>query len=199
MMAAYVVMLAMNGRRQRLLTFGLAAAGILAIGLTASTVLGGDSIQRRFSTLLDEDPRSLYYNSRGVQVQSGFERLAASYPFGAGLGRWGLMRGYFGNPANLDSSELWAEVQPNAWLIDGGYLLFALYALALIATVAYELRLVRSLWDSDDRLWAAAVAAVNVGTLALVFTFVPFTTQVGLQFWFLEGSLHGAMIRRARR
>jgi len=34
---------------------------------------------------------------------------------------------------------------------------------------------------------------VNIGTLALVVTFVPFTTQIGLQFWFLEGLLHGAM------
>lgn len=199
MMVAYLAIMALNGRRQRLVTFGAAAAGILVLGLTASTFLGGDSIQQRFSTLLEEDPRSLYYNSRGVQVQSGFQRVATEYPFGAGLGRWGMMRGYFGNPANLDSSELWAEVQPNAWLIDGGYLLFALYAFALIATVAYELRLVQSLWDSDDRMWAAAVVAVNVGTLALLFTFVPFTTQVGLQFWFLEGALHGAMIRRARR
>ena len=47
--------------------------------------------------------------------------------------------------------------------------------------------------DPDDRLWAAAVVAANVGTLALVFTFVPFATQIGMQFWFLEGLLHGAM------
>jgi hypothetical protein len=199
MMAAYVVMLAINGRRQRLMTFGIAAAGILAVGLTAATTLGGDSIQQRFSTLLSDDPRSLYFASRGQQVQFGFERLAVDHPFGAGLGRWGLMRGYFGDVGNLDSSELWAEVQPNAWIIDGGFLLLGLYTLALLATVAYEVRLVRTLWNSDDRLCAAAVAAVNVGTLALIFTFVPFTTQVGLQFWFLEGALHGAMHRRAQR
>jgi hypothetical protein len=63
-------------------------------------------------------------------------------------------------------------------------------------TVAYEWRIVSRL-SRDDRLWGAAVAAVNIGTLALVFSFVPFTTQVGLQFWFLEGALHGAFARRA--
>jgi hypothetical protein len=51
----------------------------------------------------------------------------------------------------------------------------------------------------EDRYWAATVAAVNIGTLALVFSFVPFVTQVGLQFWFLEGALHGAMANRPRR
>jgi hypothetical protein len=42
------------------------------------------------------------------------------------------------------------------------------------------------------------VVAANFGTIALVFTFVPFGTAAGLQFWFLEGSLHGAMARRRR-
>jgi hypothetical protein len=51
----------------------------------------------------------------------------------------------------------------------------------------------------DDRLWAATVAAVNIGTLALVFSFVPFVTQVGLQYWFLEGALYGAMLGQPHR
>ncbi len=60
----------------------------------------------------------------------------------------------------------------------------------------YQWRLVRELPDPRDQAWAAAVVAVNVGTIALIFSFVPFTTQVGLQFWFLEGALHGAMMHR---
>ena len=40
--------------------------------------------------------------------------------------------------------------------------------------------------------------AANFGTIALVFSFVPFGTAVGMQFWFLEGALHGAMARRPR-
>ena len=68
-----------------------------------------------------------------------------------------------------------------------------LYPMALIATLIWELKLVRRLPDPSDRLWASAVVAANVGTLALVGTFVPFATQLGLQFWFLEGLLHGAV------
>jgi hypothetical protein len=66
----------------------------------------------------------------------------------------------------------------------------------LLVTLLWELKLVRNLTDPDDRLWATAIVAANVGTLALIFTFVPFSTQVGLQFWFLEGLLHGAMATR---
>ena len=29
--------------------------------------------------------------------------------------------------------------------------------------------------------------------------FVPFGTAAGMQYWFLEGALHGAMVRRPRR
>ena len=109
------------------------------------------------------------------------------------------MSNYFGDPSNLDATPLWAEVQPNAWVIDGGLVFVLLYGAALVAVVARQWRLVARLPDPDDRVWAAAVVAVNVGTMALVFSFVPFTTQVGLQFWFLEGALHGAMAGRLRQ
>jgi hypothetical protein len=109
-----------------------------------------------------------------------------------------MMRSYFGDPAKLDSTELFAEVQPNAWILDGGIFLLLAYCLALIATAMYDLKLLRTLADREDRLWAAAVIAANFGTIALVFSFVPFGTAAGMQFWFLEGALHGAMAKRPR-
>ena len=42
------------------------------------------------------------------------------------------------------------------------------------------------------RACAAVVLAANLGTAALIFTFTPFVTQIGLQFWFLAGALHGS-------
>jgi hypothetical protein len=108
------------------------------------------------------------------------------------------MHGYFGDRSKLDSTEIWAEVQPTVWLLDGGIFLLGLYTLALVLTAVYEVKLTFRLANREDRLWAATVAAVNIGTMALVFSFVPFVTQVGLQFWFLEGALHGAMIGRLR-
>ena len=73
-------------------------------------------------------------------------------------------------------------------MLDGGIFLLGLYSAALLAATLFEWRLISSLFKREDRMWAAVVTAVNVGTLALVFTFVPFATQVGLQYWFLEGA-----------
>ena len=199
MMAVYAAALLFQNQKARLTAFASLGAGVVVVGLTASTVIGGESIRQRFSTLLAEDPRSLYYASRGQQLETGFAELASQYPFGAGLARWGMMRGYFGDRSNLESTEIWAEVQPSGWLLDGGLVLLGLYSLALAFAGWYEWRLAMSLAAQEDRFWAATVAAVNIGTLALVFSFVPFVTQVGLQYWFLEGALHGAMARRPRR
>jgi hypothetical protein len=198
MMAVYAGMLVLHGDRRRAFTFASLGAGIVAAGLFGTVILGGESIRERFSTLIEEDPRELYYANRGQQLAGGFTTLVEDYPYGAGLGRWGLMREYFGDPSNLESTAIWAEIQPNAWMIDGGLLLVGLYSVALLVTAWWEWTLIASL-PQADRIWVATVAALNVGTMALIFSFVPFTTQVGLQFWFLEGALHGAMAHRIRR
>jgi hypothetical protein len=199
MMAVYAATLAVQGERKRLTAFASLAGALVVVGLLGSVALGGPSIQERFSTLLQDDPGSIYYSSRGQQLAAGFNELLDEYPFGAGLARWGMMRGYFGDPSNLDSTALWAEVQPNAWMLDGGVFLLGLYSAALLAAALFEWRLISRLFNRQDRMWAAVVIAVNIGTLALIFTFVPFATQVGLQYWFLEGALHGAMVHRLRK
>src|SRR6185436_5372441 len=198
MMAVYAAALLFQNQKFRLTAFAALSAGVVIVGLAASTLLGGEGIRERFATLGD-DPRTLYYQSRGQQIETGFNELASQYPFGAGLARWGMMHGYFGDRSKLESTEIWAEVQPTVWLLDGGFPLLLLYVAALVAAIWYEWRLAMRLEVREDRYWAATVAAVNIGTLALVFSFVPFVTQVGLQFWFLEGALHGAMAHRLRR
>jgi hypothetical protein len=199
MMAVYATALLFQNQKFRLTAFASLASGVVILGLAASTVLGGEGIRERFGTLLGDDPRTLYYQSRGQQIETGFNDLASQYPFGAGLARWGMMHGYFGDRSKLESTEIWAEVQPTVWMLDGGFPLMLLYLAALAAAGWYEWRLAMRLEVREDRYWAATVAAVNIGTLALIFSFVPFVTQVGLQFWFLEGALHGAMANRSRR
>jgi len=199
MMTAYAGMLALQNQKVRLTKFAGLSAAIVAGSFVFAVALGGSNVTERFASLFAEDPRSLYYASRGQAVEYGFTSLLSEYPLGAGLARWGMMRYSFGNPASLDSTELFAEVQPNAWILDGGLFLLALYFVALGVTVVYDLKFIQTLRDSEDRLWAAAVIAANFGTLPLVFSFVPFGTATGLQFWFLEGCLHGAMANRPRR
>jgi len=198
MIVAYIVMLQLQRERKRAIGVAGLAAAVIAIGLSGATMLGGESIQERFSTLLEGDPRELYYQSRGVQVQYALTDLVRDYPAGAGLGRWGMMSYYFGDRSGSRSRALFAEVQPNAWILDGGLPLLMLYSIALIVTFIGDLFLIRSLADSTDRLTATVVVAANAGTLALVLTFVPFGTAVGMQYWFLEGLLRGAMADRPR-
>jgi hypothetical protein len=197
-MVLYALMLLAQQQTKRVGLFASLGAGLIVSAFSLATLLGGQSVTERFSTLFAEDPRSLYYQSRGQAVEYAFSTMLVEYPLGAGLARWGMMRSYFGDPAKLDSTEVFAEVQPNAWILDGGVFLLVFYSLALIVTASHDIKLVRTLADRDDRLWAAAVVAANFGTLALVFSFVPFATSVGLQFWFLEGALHGAMAHRPR-
>ncbi|HYM23044.1 MAG TPA: hypothetical protein VEU08_07545 [Vicinamibacterales bacterium] len=199
MMTAYAAMLALQNQKARVTKFVGLGAGIVVGSFVFAVALGGTDVSDRFASLFAEDPRSLYYASRGQAVEYAFTNLLTEYPLGAGLGRWGMMRYYFGSASTFDSNELFAEVQPNAWILDGGVFLLALYFIALVTTVAYDLKFIQTLRDPEDRLWAAAVIAANFGTLPLVFSFVPFGTATGLQFWFLEGCLHGAMANRPRR
>jgi len=198
MMAIYLVILGTIRERRRFATFGTAAAAIIFSAFTLAVSLGGSSVAERVSTLFQEDPATLYYRNRGMALETGFTTLLSRYPLGAGLGRWGMMAYYFSGPPDPTAEVVWAEVQPSAWILDGGVFLLAFYSLALVVTVLYDCRLIRSLRDPRDRLWTAAVVAANFGTLAFVFTFVPFGTQAGLQFWFLEGALHGAVAKRPR-
>ena len=49
--------------------------------------------------------------------------------------------------------------------------------------------------DPKVRACAGIVLAVNLGTAALIFSFTPFVTQIGLQFWFLTGAAQGLAAR----
>jgi hypothetical protein len=190
MMVSYLLMLVLQDRKKRAVHFLGTAVGVIVVAFMVATFLGGQTVRDRFMSLFEAAPKDLYYQSRGVQLEFAFDDLLARYPLGAGLGRWGMIGAYTGVSA---SRQIWAEIQPTAWILDGGLPLLGLYGIALLVTVLWELKLVRRLPDRDDRLWASAVVAANIGTLALVVSFVPFTTQLGLQFWFLEGLLHGAM------
>ena len=197
MMVAYIGLLIVQNQKKRVIGFGALGFGLVVVGLSVATTLGGDSVADRFRTLLEGDPRDIYYQSRGIQVESAMTELLDQYPFGAGLGRTGMLSYYFGDSGSA-SRGLFAEVQPNAWMIDGGVPLVVLYGLVLLVTLFGDFILIRSLADPEDRLVATIVVAANVGTIGLVFTFVPFGTAVGMQFWFLEGMLRGAMADRPR-
>jgi hypothetical protein len=188
----YALVVAYQRRRGTAAAFaGVAVASLIgALGLAVA--LGGSSISTRLSTLFTTDPVRVYSTARGVQLAVAFTDTLFQFPFGAGLGRWGMVTLYFGSPT-LDAPSLWAEIQLAGWMIDGGLILLALYCAALIAAALFEFRVATRDPDPLLRASAAAVFAANLGTLALIFTFTPFVTQAGLQYWFLAGALFGVV------
>jgi hypothetical protein len=121
--------------------------------------------------------------------------LLYEFPLGAGLGRWGMAGGYFGS---RDVSTLWAEIQITGWMIDGGPVLVFMYLGGLVATAASQFRL--ALWRAHPRVaaCAAVVFAANLGTAVMVISYTPFVAQIGIQYWFLAGALHGVASQAAR-
>jgi hypothetical protein len=198
MMIIYALLLARQRRFSALSGFAALSGLILVAAFSYAVFLGGETIVDRVSTLFEDDPVALYYASRGGQLVYAFNEFFFEFPLGAGLGRWGMTSAYFGDPSNLDSQSIWAEIQIAGWMIDGGLILLFVYGAALISTGLYEWRLATQADDPLVRISAAVVLSANAGTAALVMSFTPFTTQIGIQYWFLAGALHGAA-RYAKR
>ncbi len=128
------------------LRLGRAAAIVVPLFITALVAfafavnVGGDSMTNRLSTLVAADPRSVYYSNRGLFLEQTFTEMLPQYPLGAGLGRWGMMRSYFGDPYNAASPPIWVEIQWTAWLLDGGVLLMLAWAVAMLIAFREALR-----------------------------------------------------------
>jgi hypothetical protein len=198
MLAAYVGLLMFQERRARAMKLGVIAGTILCATFLFAVVLGGESIVERTLTLFEQDPISLYSASRGGQLVYTFDELMRTFPLGAGLGRWGMISGYFGGGSTPETAPLWAEIQVAGWGIDGGIPLLLICIGGLAVALSSGARLAFRDRDPKVRACAAVVLAANLGTAALIFSFTPFVTQIGLQFWFLVGALHGVSTHRTR-
>lgn len=172
----------------------LAVAGISS--WSSATRLAGESVQDRFSSLMDDGLLATYNStSRGEMVWYGLNKLLPEFPLGAGLGRWGMMRTYFGDEQNPSSPSIWSEIQINSWILDGGIVLLLCYSAALLVASWQHFRTLARL-DDRSQLWSMLVLALNVTCLAMCVSFTPFTTQVGLQYWLLTGAVLGLAANR---
>jgi hypothetical protein len=188
----YVILLAIHRKSFQTGFIIVCSTGVFAIAWAFSGWLGGPDVVDRVSSLWEDDPAAVYYYAgRGGQLQDAFQFQLKQYPLGAGLGRWGMMRVYFGDESNRQSPPIWAELQLPAWLFDGGIILICSYGIALLLNARRELYLSQSAKYQETRSLAAIIFALNAGTLALCFGFTPFTTQIGLQYWFFAGAIHG--------
>jgi hypothetical protein len=182
--------------QRRLLTVLSLALWMTACGMGGffyAELYGGKSTVNRFATLFAEDPIKVYAKSARLGMVIGaFDTYLVDHPLGAGLGRWGMMRKYFGNEGNYDSPELWAEVQFAAWVLDGGGVLLTLYMLALAVAIRRLLRHSFSHeYSTELRAWGAVVIMLSAGPVACLFSYCPFYSQMGMQFWLLIGAYEG--------
>jgi hypothetical protein len=194
MMGVYVFASLRQGRAARATQFGILAGAIVVVSLTGAVALGGAAITDRVNSLFASDPISVYQVARGTQLSFTFFDLLFQYPLGAGLGRWGMAAGYFGS-ANPTSGAIWAEIQFTGWMIDGGVLMVFAYMGALVVTTLSEWRIAQATHYPRLAVCAAVILAANLGPAIMVISFTPFVAQVGIQYWFLAGALHGVACR----
>ena len=194
MLVAYSVVAFRQGRTGRASSFTILAGAVVFGSLTAAVALGGTAISERVASLFADDPLSVYQGARGTQLTFTFFELLFQYPIGAGLGRWGMAALYFGSSSNT-STSIWAEIQFTGWMIDGGIIMVAVYLGALAAVTFSQWRIAMKAQYPRLAVCAAVVLAAGLGPAIMIISFTPFVTQVGIQYWFLAGALHGVAAR----
>ena len=162
----------------------------------AARSVGWKAVER-FGTLLSSDPSSVYGKSRGFYVKEAFDRYLWEYPLGMGLGWWGMVHQAFGEPTRI--SRVWVEVMIPGWVIDGGAPLLIAYSGAIALALWDTARVALTSRDESLAFGACVVFALNLAIAAACFSYLPFVSSLGLQFWALAATVHAADRRVARR
>jgi hypothetical protein len=197
--AVYLIMMGVRQRLTRLALLVCCGTVILFGGFYWAFSISSAQMTKRIDTLTDQSFGAVYYKNRGHFAESTLTELLPQYPLGAGLGRWGMISAYFGDPNMPDSGPIWAEIQMTGWLLDGGLPLVVLGYLALLMACFYSARL--AVYSPDPRIadLAAAITSINLPLVMATFNSPVFISQTGMMFWVLNGLLHAsAWVRRAR-
>ena len=167
------------------------SATVLLLGsFVWAVTLGGDSVQQRYSSMYDSGVVQSYQDNRGIFLSYTIFEQPFEYPFGAGLGRWGMMSAYFPEPSNWLHPSLYAEIQPTGWIYDGGILMCIFYPAALFFAMRYAYKVAI---DPGNPLSDAAMLlfVVQLLVFGLCFTGPVFNTQIGIMFWLSTAMLYG--------
>jgi len=189
-----VAILVKRGEITRATKILFASIVLIAISSVWAFTIGGSQVTERLSSLVESNAANVYYTNRGVFLEDTIFNTIPKYPLGAGLGRWGMVYSYFGDKSSLSSSALWAEIQPTAWIYDGGVPLLLVYYSAIIACVLFSYRIATNRQNAWGDL-AIVVFAHNIAILANTFSYVPFIGQSGLYFWLLNAGLMAGVMR----
>lgn len=192
--ALAVIALVLFRRGQLKTAAGIAVtATLLAAGAFFwARALVGEAVEERFATITEEGALQAYRENRGAFVAHTFGELLDRYPFGAGVGRWGMMQVYFGDPTNLEAQPIYVEIQITGWLLDGGVPMWVLYGGAILFAMIGAYRHARQRRSQELAGVALIVLAAQVLIVGFSWAGPAFNTQLGLFFWFLTSALHGA-------
>ena len=185
---ALVAISVVAGRLSRFFLIGLLGVVVAFVAWAGALSLGSDAVTDRLSTLIEDDAGSVYYSNRGIFLEKTFNQLLPEYPFGAGLGRWGMMNHYFGTAKR----SLWVEIQWTGWLYDGGLVLLLAYPAAVLFATWNAARLALGPESSRLAVWASILFAYDVGAFALTFSYPIFMATAGIEFWVFNAALFQA-------
>ena len=187
------VLFMLSGRLSGLAGALVVGGTVVLISFQVAFAMGGDMMLDRLSSLTDGAPITVYQRNRGLVLEDAFFTLLPKYPLGAGLGHWGMMNAYFGS----SEDEIGAELQWGAWILDGGFPLVLLYIGGILTALFCTVRESLKAMDPARRSWVAIVAAYDVATLALCFSYTPFMSTTGLEFWMINAIvLHTSLLPR---
>ena len=190
-----LVFAALRLRQGRVVQGGLiavATVGLVAGSFMWAATLGGEALSERFSGLTDTGLFTTFQENRGQFLQYTLNELLFKYPWGAGLGRWGMMQVYFGDASMWQAPPIHVEIQMTGWLLDGGVLMWAFYGGALLSALRFSYLLaIRGVTDSFQ-YFATIVISIQLTIIGLCFTGPVFNTQLGIEFWIVTAALFGA-------
>jgi hypothetical protein len=173
--------------RLSMMVSGVTALFVATFGWAIA--IGGTMTLDRINTLFSGSAGDVYHQNRGHFLQNTIGDLLPQYPLGAGLGRWGMMNNYFGDPQNMDAQPIWVEIQWTAWLFDGGIPLIIAYVAAILIAcyTTYKIAINRKLGDFG--LWGGLILSYSISSIAILFNYPLFIGQGGMEFWLLNTAL----------
>jgi hypothetical protein len=190
-MLAFVGMRLRQGRLLQGAWMTIIVAALAFGSFVWAVALGGDVVYQRFSEIFSTGIVQTYREHRGLFLTYTLSELIYEFPLGAGVGRWGMIYAYFGDPTIWQYQPIYVEIQPTGWLLDGGVLMWLFYGGAIAAAMRFSYRLAGAS-EGALRDLATMVFCVQLMIAGLCFTGPVFNTQVGLQFWLVTAVLYGA-------
>jgi hypothetical protein len=176
--------------------YALGLGSVVAVaGFVLAATIGGDAVQERFLTITDQGLVSTYQRERGGFIRYTMDEVLPKYPFGAGVGRWGVMNLYFADHQDPMRRSLHAEIQMTGWAYDGGFLLVLAYGGAIALSLLYSLRIARDKRAGPVGYLAILIFCAQLMVAGMTFAGPAFNTQLGVQFWTLGAALHAARAR----